>query len=35
MLKAASAFAAGGVAALEGRRDPASVLLLGQMKGRA
>jgi hypothetical protein len=32
MLKAAALFAVGGTAALEGRKDAASVLLLGQMK---
>jgi hypothetical protein len=32
MLKAAALYAVGGTAALEGRKDAASVLLLGQMK---
>ena len=33
LLKAVAAFAAGGMAALEGRKDAASTLLLGQLRG--
>jgi hypothetical protein len=33
LLRAVAAFAAGGMKALEGRKDAASVLLLGQIKG--
>jgi hypothetical protein len=32
LLRAAAAFAIGGAQALEGRKDEASTLLLGQMK---
>ncbi len=35
LLRAVTAFAIGGLAALEGRKDPGSVLLLGQLKGDA
>ena len=35
LLKAVARFATGGIAALASQKDEASVLLLGQMKGKA
>jgi hypothetical protein len=34
LLRAVARYATGGIAALEGRKDEASILLLGQMKKR-